>query len=651
MIIQTPYITATGADKQSNINIIGSDVSGKQGTTLTADNDINLNAQQQIHKERTQNKSSGFNAGVAIAVGNGVSFGITAGGNYGKGYGNGDDVTYRHAHIGDSSSQTTINAGNNATLKGAQVQGKGVILNAENLTIKSLQDTMKYQGKQMNVSGQVTVGYGASGSASYNQSKINADYASVVEQSGIYADDDGYQINVGNHTALTGGIITSSEKAEQDGKNSFSTGTLSATDIENHANYKGSAFGISGSATVGGGESAKEIGGVNLMSFGTNTIETSKDNNGNTIKNLNGNIGGNVLIGIGYDSDSKSSITKSGINTDNVVIRNENAQQTLTGLSVTETLEQIKTDISTEIAEHHSGKLENNFDKNKVLKELNIQVKVTKEFRENAFSTINEFVEPKQAELRDKIKQAKTEEEKTALYAEIYKLQYQKRLLETVVGIVSGTPDIAITQGTLQLAATKMREISLENSRRFPGIIDAKTGFKISNISYDSGYFDGVKLGGVRIDLDIICGKGHSRCSKNMDGSVTYIGDNNGNLSTLQDTINMNKNPDAKKLYGLTGGFQSIQGGWYTPLGVLPYKVDSFSDQLIESFAGTHDYLGGQLPRWYNSVGNTSENRKTIDNIGAGITTGVAIPISAPFALSDLISSDFVEILNQIGGL
>ena len=33
---------------------------------------------------------------------------------------------------------------------------------------------------------------------------------------------------------------------------------------------------------------------------------------------------------------------------------------------------------------------------------------------------------PKQAELRKQIKAAKTEEEKTALYTEIYKLQYQK---------------------------------------------------------------------------------------------------------------------------------------------------------------------------------------------------------------------------------
>ncbi|MDD7545985.1 MAG: hemagglutinin repeat-containing protein [Actinobacillus porcinus] len=324
-------------------------------------------------------QSSGFNAGVAIQFGNGVSFGVTAGGNYGKGYGNGDETTYTYSHVGDKNSQTTLESSATTNLKGAQVQGKGVKLDAQNLNIESLQETLTYKGKQMNANGQVTVGYGFSASGSYNQSKMNADYASVIEQSGLYTGDDGYQVNVQNHTDLKGGLIISSQTAEDNGNNRFETGTLSYSDI------------------------------------------------------------------------------------------------------------------TTESAVENSGKLAQNFDKEKVLKELNIQVKVTQDFRKNAFATIDAYVLPKQAELREKIKQAKTEEEKTALYDEIYKLQYQKRLLETVVGIVAGSPELAITQGTLQLAATKMREETLANSRLFKGIKDAKTGDVLRNDSYDSGYFDGVK--------------------------------------------------------------------------------------------------------------------------------------------------------------
>ncbi|MFU2055628.1 hypothetical protein ACLRAA_12045, partial [Gallibacterium anatis] len=70
----------------------------------------------------------------------------------------------------------------------------------------------------------------------------NADYASVQEQSGLFAGDEGYQVNVRQHTDLTGGLITSTAQAEADGKNSFSTGTLSHSDIQNYSNYSASGF-------------------------------------------------------------------------------------------------------------------------------------------------------------------------------------------------------------------------------------------------------------------------------------------------------------------------------------------------------------------------------------------------------------------------
>ena len=73
-------IMATGAGKDSNINIEGSDISGKQGTTLIADNQVNIKATEQNHQERSTNKSSGFNAGVAIKVSNGEAAGVTVGG-------------------------------------------------------------------------------------------------------------------------------------------------------------------------------------------------------------------------------------------------------------------------------------------------------------------------------------------------------------------------------------------------------------------------------------------------------------------------------------------------------------------------------------------------------------------------------------------
>ena len=88
-------------------------------------------------------------------------------------------------------------------------------------------------------------------------------------------------------------------------------------------------------------------------------------------------------------SDSQSSTIKSGINTQNIEIRNENAQQARTGKSITETLAAIKTDINTDNAESQSGKLENRFDKNALQKELNVQVEATKGFVQTASAAGN----------------------------------------------------------------------------------------------------------------------------------------------------------------------------------------------------------------------------------------------------------------------
>ena len=248
-------IVATGAGKASNITIQGSDVSGKQGTFLEADNDINITAAEQTHKERSTNKSSGFNAGLAIKVSNGVAAGITVGGNYGKGYGNGDETTYQSSHVGDSQSKTVIQAGGDANIIGSQVKGKRVEVNAQNLNIESLQDTATYKGKQMNVSGSVTVGYGVSAGGSFNKSKVNADHASVNEQAGIYAGDEGYDVNVKNKVSSIGGAILSQASKE---KNQLTAQDFEYSNIQNYSHAKSSAMGLMGGFSVNRDQTSNE---------------------------------------------------------------------------------------------------------------------------------------------------------------------------------------------------------------------------------------------------------------------------------------------------------------------------------------------------------------------------------------------------------
>ena len=366
-------LVATGGGEQSNINITGSDVIGHAGTTLIADNHIKLQSAKQDGSEQSKNKSSGWNAGVAVQIGDGISLGITAGGNLGKGKGQGESTTHRHTHIGSTAGKTTIRSGGDTTLKGAQLIGKGVQADTRNLHIESVQDTETYQSKQQNGNVQVTVGYGFSASGSYSQSKVKADHASVTEQSGIYAGEDGYQIKVRDNTDLKGGIITSGKSAEDKGKNLFQTATLTASDIQNHSRYEGKSFGIGASVAISGesmGQNRPADSGP-----GIRLIDVSKGQNNNN------------AIGYGSDGDSKNSTTRSGINTRNIHITDEAGQLARTGRTAKETEARIYTGIDTETADQHSGRLKNSFDKDAVAKEINLQREVTQEFGKNAAQT------------------------------------------------------------------------------------------------------------------------------------------------------------------------------------------------------------------------------------------------------------------------
>jgi filamentous hemagglutinin len=195
----------------------------------------------------------------------------------------------------------------------------------------------------------VTIGYGASGSGSASKSKISADYASVNALSGIFAQDLGYQIDVGGHTDLTGAVITSSAQAEAAGRNRLATGTLAARDIKNHSRVKASSVGIGGD------------GG--FMPGGSKSLQAS--------------------MGFGSVSSNESSVTKSGINTANITITQPKTQQDRTGKSVAETVAAIHTPLTSDEALAYTG-LGNTFDKEAVQKEIDLQRDVSQAFSKNS---------------------------------------------------------------------------------------------------------------------------------------------------------------------------------------------------------------------------------------------------------------------------
>jgi filamentous hemagglutinin len=334
-------IAAAGAGADSNINIIGSNISAGNNATLIAQGDINLQAAQNSDSQTSTNSGSSASIGVTFGVGksNGISFQVGVSGT--KGHGNGSDTTWTNTHV-TAGNTLTLQSGGDTNLKGAVVDGQQVIANVGgNLNIESLQDVSHYDSKQ--TSGGVSVSvcvppicYGASSaSANFNQQKMNSDYASVGEQSGIEAGNGGFQINVTGNTDLKGGVIASSDKAVEDGVNSLKTATLTHSDIENHAAYDASSVGLSGGY---GGSIGKSQ---------TGTATNVNPVPGTTLPNTGGGKSSGFSAAppvVMSASGDASSTTRSAISGGAITITDGAKQQQLTGQTAEEAVASISRD-------------------------------------------------------------------------------------------------------------------------------------------------------------------------------------------------------------------------------------------------------------------------------------------------------------------
>lgn len=240
-------IVATGTNGASgDVLLAGSSITGGN-VTLAATHDLNLIAASNNTEQKSSNTSSGWNAGAHLAIGQKIGIGVQANGYMAGGAENGSSTTYVNSRV-NAKDNLTLSSGNDTLLSGAQALGKSINVNAgNNLTLTSLQDTDNYQSKQHSASGGFSFTFGnmnGSLGLSLSQSRVNSDYASVGDQSGLFAGNGGYDIFAGNHTQLNGAVIASTADAAN---NHLSTGTLGWDNLNNHAEYtaKSSAIGLS----------------------------------------------------------------------------------------------------------------------------------------------------------------------------------------------------------------------------------------------------------------------------------------------------------------------------------------------------------------------------------------------------------------------
>ncbi|MDY7575174.1 hemagglutinin repeat-containing protein [Actimicrobium sp. CCI2.3] len=247
-----------------NILLSGSQISAGRDARLLADGKIDLGAASNTAAQTSTNNSSSASVGIGFSVGANTGFYISANAAAARGKADGSDVTQVNSQV-EAGNRVTLKSGGDTTLDGAVVRGRQVTGDiGGNLVIASRQDTSVFAGKQQSASAGITVPIGpgtGGGNLSASKSKVDSTFASVAEQSGIQAGDGGFNVNVAGNTTLTGGAITSTQKAMDDDVNRFTTGgTLTTSDIQNRASYNATSVGVtlgagadsSGKSTLGG---------------------------------------------------------------------------------------------------------------------------------------------------------------------------------------------------------------------------------------------------------------------------------------------------------------------------------------------------------------------------------------------------------------
>ena len=229
--------------QQSGIGLTGETVQAKK-LVLDSASDINLEAGKNTIDVKNTYKSSGWSVGAGISLTGGGLLDINASGNIARQ--NGD--THQESYV-----PTTIKAAQLAQLKakrdttiiGSTVSGKKVEVDTgRDLHIQSLQDVdnFKEHSKSAGFSVSSKPNFkNPTGSISASVGRIDSKWKSVTHQAGIYAGEDGYNINVGNGTTLEGAVIKSEAPKA---KNTLTTKSLEMKDIQNEAEYTYSNNGI-----------------------------------------------------------------------------------------------------------------------------------------------------------------------------------------------------------------------------------------------------------------------------------------------------------------------------------------------------------------------------------------------------------------------
>ncbi len=243
-----------------NIAVKGSQITG-ENVTLQAGKDISLTAAENRKTTEGNSRSKGAGITASFGIGGLQNVGISAG----KSKGNMEEEIITHTGSAVTAKETlAMESGKDIDIKGSKAGGKKVeVKTGNNLSIESLQDSHTYHSRdkesgihlQRDITARPDTGKKKMDDPYFSIGKktdtTDSTYESVTKQAGIYAGQEGYDIQVKNNTRLKGAVIDSKAPAE---KNKLTTGTLAWENIDNKAEYKTGGHGISYNGKIGRGD-------------------------------------------------------------------------------------------------------------------------------------------------------------------------------------------------------------------------------------------------------------------------------------------------------------------------------------------------------------------------------------------------------------
>ena len=229
--------------QQSGIGLTGETVEAKK-LVLDSASDINLEAGKNTVDVNNTYKSSGWSVGAGISLTGGGLLDINASGHMARQNGDTHQESYVPTKV-KAAQLAQLKAKRDTNIIGSTVSGKKVEVDTgRDLHIQSLQDVdnFKEHSKSAGFSVSSKPNFkNPTGSINASVGRIDSKWKSVTEQAGIYAGEEGYNINVGNNTTLEGAVIKSEAPKA---KNTLTTKSLEMKDIKNEAEYTYSNNGI-----------------------------------------------------------------------------------------------------------------------------------------------------------------------------------------------------------------------------------------------------------------------------------------------------------------------------------------------------------------------------------------------------------------------